>query len=318
MYRSIIDFKWRKSEAHWLLLSKFLYPQCPNFSKDWEKVLGESTKKAIKRFIKEGLIMLVNDLNVLMSHKYNINKLKVLLRKRKLIVSGRKDEIIKRLIQADSNGMKKATADLIILNCTQRGQKLVEQYLALKKSNRVQVEQQVMEYLKKRKFKKACLIVAAYESNQVFPRGIGIDWKRYNPDQKIEDLKFIFSNKPNIMANLRDEKLEVLRVAAAMMELWGENKAQKWLPAKFETGLPFDNDAAAMRMLSSVSYKDRIENFRMCGFKYVEVFAAEDSCDACKKLEGKIYKINEVPELPYEYCTHKKGCRCIVVVSNEN
>jgi hypothetical protein len=175
---------------------------------------------------------------------------------------------------------------------------------------RAKVEQQVIEYLTKRQFKEASLIVAAYEAEQTRPRGIGIDWKHYNPDNDIKKLNTIFESKPKILARLGNEKLEALRIAAAMMELWGENRAKKWLPVDFETGLPFDNDTTARMFLFYAQHRATLEQYRSEGLEYLEVFPAPDSCEACRKLAGNHYKLNDAPELPYENCTHKMGCRC--------
>jgi hypothetical protein len=178
---------------------------------------------------------------------------------------------------------------------------------------RAKVEKQVIEYLTKRKFKEASLMVAAYEAKQARPRGIGIDWKHYNPSRDIEILNTIFGSKPRIIAQLGDEKLEALRLGAAMMELWGTNMATQWIPASFETSLPFDNDTAARMLLFYAIHQRTLEGYRGAGLKYVELFPAPDSCEACKKLVGKQYILTEAPELPYEYCTHKLGCRCVLL-----
>lgn len=316
MLHSIMGFNWKKSKAHLLLLSKFIHAHNPeDFTKsdDWKNVLDELPKQAIKRFFDEGMLIAA-DLNALLSYKYKSAELKDMLKQRSLPVSGRKDEMVQRLVQADPNSMKKATAGLTILECTQRGYEIAEQYLAAEREKRARVEQQVMEYLKKRKFKEASLEVAAYESEQVFSRGIGIDWKHYNPSRDIEMLNTIFSSKPKILAKLDNEKLEALRLGAAMMGLWGKNMAKEWLPANYETGLAFDNDTAARMFFFYASYRATLEQYRKSGVvKYVEILAAQDSCEAWKKLTKKRYKLNEVPELPYEHCTHEMGCRCTEV-----
>jgi predicted DNA binding CopG/RHH family protein len=176
---------------------------------------------------------------------------------------------------------------------------------------RAKVEKQVIEYLTKRKFKEASLTVAAYEAEQTHPRGIGIDWKHYNPNHDIEMLKTIFESKPpKIIVRLGNEKLEAVRIAAAMMALWGESKAKKWLPTDFETGLPFDNDTAVRMIKFQAWHRATLERYSSAGIEHVEVYPAPDSCESCKKLAGKHYKLDEAPELPYEHCTHKMGCRC--------
>lgn len=179
-----------------------------------------------------------------------------------------------------------------------------------KKEKRAQAERQVMEYLVRRKFKEASLAVASFEAEQVSPRGMGIDWKHYNHKRDIEKLKTIFESKPpKIIANLGNEKLEVVRIAAAMMALWGTNRAKKWLPDDFETGLPFDSDTTVRMLQFQAVHKDTLERYHSSGVKYIEVLPVSDSCESCQKMAGK-HKIAEAPELPNPNCTHKMGCRC--------
>jgi len=176
------------------------------------------------------------------------------------------------------------------------------------------VEKQIIEYLTKRKFKEASLTMAAYEAKQARPRGIGIDWKHYNPENDIKKLSIIFESKPKILVRLGNEKLEAVRIAAAMMTLWGKNKAKEWLPANFETGISFDNDTTARMFLFYAQHQATLEKYRKSGVvKQVEMLANSDSCEACSKLAGKRYKLNEAPELPNPNCTHELGCRCVVI-----
>ncbi len=82
-------------------------------------------------------------------------------------------------------------------------------------------------------FKEASVAVAAYESEQVFSRGMGIDWKNHNPNHDVEMMNNIFRSKPKILSKLRDDKLDMFRQGAAMMSLWGKNTAKDWLPPDF-------------------------------------------------------------------------------------
>jgi hypothetical protein len=174
---------------------------------------------------------------------------------------------------------------------------------------RAKVEKQVLEYLIKRKFKEASLTVAAYEAEQPNTRGIGIDWRHYNPDNDIKKLKTIFESKPKILARLKNENLDAVRIATAMMALWGTNKAKKWLPVDFKTNLLFDNDTTARMLLFYAQNQASLDQYHHEGLKLIEFLPASDSCEACKKLAGE-YKLNKAPELPHEHCTHKMGCRC--------
>lgn len=323
---SIMKIDWKKSKAHLLLLSKFIHANRfedfarHDYWKDtWNNLLGEPSAQAIKRFVNEGVLMTVTDLNDLLSYKYKVTELKDMLKQRGLPVSGRKEEMIERLVQADPDGIKKAVAELSLLKCTQRGHEIAEQYIEAEKEKRAQVERQVIEYLTERRFREASLAVSAWEREQVFPIGLatGIASEKQNSNRDVETsqnrikmLNTIFESKPKILARLGNEKLETLRIAAAMMALWGENKAKKWLPDDFETGLSFDSDTTVRMFNFQAVHKGTLEGYRKSGVEYVEVLTAPDSCESCKKLAGKHYKLDEAPELPNPNCTDKMGCRC--------
>lgn len=316
MLRSLLDFEWRKSNAHLLLLSKFLHPRTvDDFAESdaWKTALGENPKQAIKRFLDEDMLVQA-DLSAQLDYKFKAAELKDIAKKRGLTVSGRKGDLIQRLIQADSEGMKRAVSGLTVLLCSEDGRGIAEQYLANEKAKRRKVEQQVMECLRQRKFKDASVAVASYEAEQVFPRGIGIDWKHHNPAHDIAMLNAIFGSKPKILARLNDSQSDALRLVAGMMYLWGTNQGKEWLPPDFETDLAMDNDAAARMFLFHATHRVNIANYKQSGVvKQVEILAAQDSCDACKKISGKRFKLSEVPELPYEHCTHEMGCRCTLL-----
>lgn len=313
MLRRLFGFDWRKSAAHLLLLSKFRSPRDPSHyhgDENWEAVLGERPKKAINRFLKDGMIREA-ELHGLLSHKYRVADLKPMLRERGLKVSGRKAELIKRLIEADPESMKKAVRGLHILQVTAEGEEVAEQYLEQKKEERQRVEHFVLQALKQRNFREASQAVAAYEAKQVFARGVGMDWENHDASDDVAMLDTIFSGRPKILKELDDEELSHLRIAAGMSLLWGTSRAKSgWLPEDFSTGLHFSN-ATAARMLNFYAYHRRdLEHYR--GYtKTVEIVTLEDSsCDACQQLTGKRYRLDKVPELPYEKCTHKMGCRC--------
>lgn len=316
MLRSLLGFEWRKSKAHLLLLSKFLHPRTvDDFAESdaWKTALGENPKQAIKRFLDEDMLVQA-DLSAQLDYKFKAAELKDIAKKRGLTVSGRKGDLIQRLIQADPEGMKQAVSGLTVLLCSEDGREIAEQYLANEKAKRRKVEQQVMECLRQRKFKDASVAVASYEAEQVFPRGIGIDWKHHNPAHDIAMLNAIFGSKPKILARLNDSQSDALRLVAGMMYLWGTNQGKEWLPPDFETDLAMDNDAAARMFLFHATHRVNIVNYKQSGVvKQVEILAAQDSCDACKKISGKRFKLSEVPELPYEHCTHEMGCRCALL-----
>ena len=246
-----------------------------------------------------------------------VSDLKSMLKERSLPVSGRKRDLIERLIQSDPEKMKKATRGLKVLQCSQQGRAIAEHYLAREKEKRALLEQQVLNLLRQRRFREASLFVASFESEQVFPRGLGIDWSNYDPAHDVKVLNIIFNSKPHILAPLNNEYLDRLRIAAGMMYLWGTNRIKGWLPPDFKTTLSMDNDAIARMIVFHATHQVQMDQYRKTGVKKIKIITANDTyvCEACRKLASKEYKLNKVPELPYEKCTSEMGCRCTAVVA---
>jgi hypothetical protein len=63
------------------------------------------------------------------------------------------------------------------------------------------------------------------------------------------------------------------------MALWGENKASKWLPPNFKTGLSMDNDSAARMLLFNSQHKETLKQYGESKVvQYVEILATPESC----------------------------------------
>lgn len=305
---------WQKSKAHLLLLSKFLEPRSlDNISKSesWQEVLRESPQNTIDRFLSDGVIVEAG-LNEHLAYKFKVTELKTILKRYNLPVSGRKDDLIARLIQADSQGMKDAVADITVYCCTEQGREIAEQYLNDEKEHRIQVEQSVREALRGREFQKASQLVATFEAGQVFQRGINIEWKDYDPKQDVVVLGNIFDIVPKALAEIKPEFLEELQIAAGMMYLWGTNRGTQWLSNNADTQIKIDNSVAIGMLHSHAIYLREIADYKRRGIKRLRILNANDPlvCDECKKLADKTYRLDEIPSLPYEKCTCEFGCRC--------
>jgi hypothetical protein len=74
MFKFNRGFNWKNSEAHLLLLSKFLNGQEMDYFTEfgnWEQALNEAPQKAIERFVSEGMLEIA-DLETIVSYKYDI------------------------------------------------------------------------------------------------------------------------------------------------------------------------------------------------------------------------------------------------------
>jgi len=315
-FRSLFGLAWKKSPAHLLLLSRFLYPtsgESYSRSDSWEDVLGEHPEKAIRRFVEDGALEPVG-LAELLDRKFKVPALKEMLKQRGLPPTGQKKELITRLLQADPEEMKKATSDLVMWRCSEQGKAIAEERLAREKEKRLDTEGRILGALQKGRFREAIEAVASFEVGQVFQRGMGIDWKNYTPDRDLAILDTIFRGKPKILAALPDEQMQSFRITAAMMHLWGGNRAQEWLPSGLETGLVLGGESAARMILFYALHQQKLSNYRKGDIKKVKILTAKNRvCEACQKLEGKIFAIDQAPELPHEKCTSETGCRCTMV-----
>jgi len=325
-----------KSSAHLLLLSKFLTRKEIGDSalsdSIWCRILGEGSQSAIKRFVNENLLECA-DLGGLLDFKFKATELKDMLKQRGLPVSGRKGDLIARLIQADSEAMQRTVHGLTVLKCSEKGRELAEQYLAKEQENKKNVERLILDALRAYDFKTACMLSASYEAEKLFPReplilGQTYDpsravarWRAYNPAEDIEKLKLIFECKPKILARLNDEQLNLVRIAAGMTHLWGSGEGEPWmpfwLPEDFKTDLAMESDSAPRMILFYCNHLRNLELYRRTGIEMVEIMTSDPDdphcCPACRKFEKQKFRIEEVPEFPNEKCTSELGCRCEAV-----
>lgn len=325
-----------KSSAHLSLLSKIITRKEIGDSalsdNIWSHVLGEGAQDAIKRFVDENLLECA-DLGGLLDFKFKATELKDMLKQRGLPVSGRKGDLIARLTQADSEAMQKAIHGLTVLKCTEKGRELAEQYLAKEQEKKEYAERLALDALRAYDFKTACMLSASYEAENLFPReplilGQTYDptraaagWKEYNPAEDVEMLKKIFECKPKILARLNNDQLNLVRIAAGMTHLWcsgeGESWLPFWLPGDFKTELSMDSAAAPRMILFYLDHLTDLETYRNTGIKIVEIMTSDPGdphcCTACRKIEKRKCRVDEVPEFPNENCTSALGCRCEAV-----
>lgn len=124
-------FNWRQSPAHVWFLTTFLRPRQPDdhhLGVDWRAALGEEPARAIERSQVQGVLTRA-PLAVRLDAQYNRDELRELLRRSELHTSGNKGELIDRLIQHDVAAMGAITS-VELLQCTDYGRSLAEQYLA--------------------------------------------------------------------------------------------------------------------------------------------------------------------------------------------
>lgn len=319
MFQRLRKKDWKDSPAHLLLLSNFLRGSSPADYRDaeyWETVLKEKPAKAIDRFIKEGMLKLAS-LSDHLEHKFKAAELKAMLKSKALKTSGRKEELIYRLIENDRQGMEDAARGLDIYRATSEGAKLAQEYVDEDRRKRDDAERDALDLLSRGTFSQAARAVARYEASRVFPRGTVTSGGVVPPSRDDElrwtrELETIFNRTPRILAGVDESRLAQLRLGAGMMMLWGTGRAKRWVPDDFETGIHLDVDAACRMLVFYARNLWQMEGAMSAGCETVEIMGHDDekTCAECRKLSGKRFKADEAPVLPYAKCTCELGCRC--------
>lgn len=309
------------TDAELLLLSKFWRAgQGLSYIRGrtdiWDPVLKRPSMGVIEEFLTSGLLRQA-DLHESLDFKFRARDLEAMLRRKGLKVSGTKSAKIRRLIEADRGEIARLVEGLDLIRCTKAGQALVEQFLAKQEEEKTRAERDSIAALEAENYPLACKVFADFHAKQVFRHGLNFDLGVPDPSRS-RRLELIASATPRIISNIRNDALPHVRRAAQIMELWGREVAEKWLPSGLETGVRLDAMAAA-NMISSYVYNI----IRLSGIEDIALFLKgvrvsgigdESHCRECAALEGKMFALDELPELPYEHCTSEHGCRCVAVV----
>jgi hypothetical protein len=104
-----------------------------------------------------------------------------------------------------------------------------------------------------------------------------------------------------------------LQLVAAHGRLWGVSTDHLKFPERPNVGrFPW---AVAARMVAfRASDIDRRDEWDRNDLRFrVRAIACPDSCDACKAMARRQFRMSDAPELPHVECSHPKGCRCTYV-----
>jgi hypothetical protein len=301
-------FDWSKSPAHQLLLTEFLRPKDPaELHQGWLGALKEPIPIAIDRFEKLKLLQRGTLADVL-DYILKVDDLKKYLRECKAKLTGRKVELIQRLIDVAPQKAAALGQGKYVFICTSAGKELAESYLAKSRAEREKTELATLDALCNGQLDKACMLVANYEASQPFQRGLGTT---YDPNRDLRILKFIFNEIPAILKGVSTQNVNVLKPVAGMMLLWGQSRPlPQWLPINYSTDHHYTPDVVARMLMFNGIHRDTLNRYLQFDTKFVEISGTDDSCSECQRLAGKKYKISEAPLLPYHKCSNERGCRC--------
>lgn len=305
MSKSPSNVNWKDSSSHFNLLLAFDKPRDIKQVLDWSwprQTLQEKTEVAIERFIQEGMLIPAT-VEESLNRLFQVAQLKKLLSERALSVSGSKVELIERLITHDNQGMKKIVgnsvykcSDVALNLIAERKQKIEEEIDVAK--------QQTFDAFKTGNPKSACKIYETFRR-----RSTESTYKISIYD--VEELQFVITSNPKVLSGLSPQDLKALQLAACMKTLWKTESPEKWLPETFTS--PFKNNTIPINyLIRNAEFQRRLSSTREFSKQVKINFHSGDidSCSLCLALNGKVFNVDAVPELPIPGCTSETGCMC--------
>ncbi len=307
-----LESAWTTSAPHAALLSKFRSPRPRGyFGKDYRMpALREPAPQAVRRFVQQGFLRpspVEEKLDTLRA-----SELKAALKKCQLKVSGRKAELIERLVtQAPSEAKALAKGLPKTYGLTDLGREHVDKYLKWETERTSTAVAEVKAALERGDVESALRSHAAFAELDVWADPT----EPYPGREHAEFLKGVASSRPGILRSIPDAQLGQLRMATALTHLFGRD-ARDALPSGFAAASHLDDETAARMMSFYVRHereRERHASSRL--YSRVEIRACDDeqTCEACKRLGARIYALAEVPELPFPACTSPIGCRCLAM-----
>ena len=302
------NFDWRKSPAHIDLLGKFIKPRDVAQVLNWQYLkdsIKENPKDAIKRFIREG-ILITCELDEILDCAFTASDLKKMAKEEGLKTTGTKAELGERLITANRSKMDQATSKLKIMKCSPQAREFVENFEQSKQQALESAKQKSFELLLNGDAREAYKVFLACQREYIMPE---LEARTY----EIEKLNFILTSAPKVLGNINSSDLANLRAATCMPVLWYNEPAESWLPENFVSAVK-SNKVAINYLKCNAEVREDLARYGNYAKKVKLTFDENDieSCALCLKLNEKVFDLKDFPELPFENCTSETGCKCRV------
>ncbi len=305
----------------------------------WNGITGP-LENSIANFVQENLLTEAPLIEKL-GQKYRVVDLKPLLARYEVKAKGKKADLLTALVgAAPADELAKLVVDLKLYKATATGQQKIDAYLEEKRHVRESMEADTLAALRRGDATQAASIIARYESQQLFPRGMGIDWSHGMPEDYIEQasylLEYIYDDLP-----YSEEQRREIGVQLALSELLSENLGEAAKRVLIVTNgeftcaslvkfirtnpdgiamMVFDTDnpaevppqklaAVYLRTKQSEVYAEReLKELRKHKFGTgITILTANDDhvCRKCNESKGNHRWSEKLPKIPHHW-----GCRC--------
>lgn len=305
-------FNWRETYGYLSFLGQFKKP-C-QLSEVYHPVgLDESVKAAFKRLKKQGAIQPCS-LEEKLAYLYTFAELKSLLQGRGEKTSGKKEELIARLIQVDRPGMEASTRELELFKCSPLGLQALEEHKDGRGKALEEAQSGVYQAVYRGDFSPARQIYEAYIEKYGQPsrydpfdhdwtKAMIIDLVKYVPEWMVE--------------RYGQENMRHIQAGIVMKEIWPEKNVWEWLPDNF----PLEDET--VRRLVPLLDRYRLYYHEIAtnlGADYFDLALEFDDlddpnldpedqvCESCRQLDGIILDHRLMPDWPFDGCQNELGC----------
>jgi len=228
-----------------------------------------------------------------------------MLRQRGIKVSGRKEDLARRLLASDFAGIAEAVAARGLMQCSASGTALANRY----SQHQQAMESAVESALRQGKVEDAMLIYGAFEQERPRP-----SWECNGASHP--EVPLISCSREEIMTALTDTPPALLPYSEAEVREARIHAAMALLGIRH---IPrFTSEMKPVHtLIAYVQLHRNLESWRRSGV--VDGVAVQCSnvgpCEECKRLQDRVWPIEAVPELPNPACTTPGGCRCVCVAT---
>jgi hypothetical protein len=275
----------------------------------WTEALGEKASTTINRLVRAGMLTPAT-VRTKLAVSCTVPMLKGLLKERGLSTTGRKEQCIDRLVVNDPAGIAARVASLSVFECTTGGRAAVESFVAARSEQSRVAKERCMQLLNEGD------LDGAVEASRSGPASIfdNANAIELSTTKEIEFLKLILGKPPRLLKDLSPENMRYVQIAAAMGHLWGSRNGEKWLPDTVTGSGVLDRETTVRMVLFFAKSRWDLARWKEIDIRKVEVSVVGDaiSCPQCQEIAGKVFCVNQVPEIPYEKCTSEMGCRCML------
>jgi hypothetical protein len=129
------------------------------------------------------------------------------------------------------------------------------------------------------------------------------------------EVEFILIRTPQILADCPKHILGPLRIATALMILWGVSTIRRFIAVEGHYTYRYSAEAVAHSLSSHAAYLCRLAQIRETGLRNVQILRADlpEDCAVCRHTSERHFTVDDVPELPLIDCTCPDYCKCVLI-----